>query len=329
MTDARTRASSTVLVTGATGFIGSRLVTKLRAEGESVRALALPGETVADGVELARGDLRDPASLAAATRGVDVVLHLAARVGDWGPESEFVDINVEGTRRLASAAAAAGARRLVFVSSLVVYGRRLLDHTCREELPTETGIGPYSRSKTAGEALLFDLHERGAIEVAVIRPGNVFGPGSPLWVGAVAELLRRRRVPLVDGGDRDARLTYVDNVADAIALAGCAPAAAGRAYNINDGSGVTWRTYLCDLAELAGAPTPTRSIPRAVLATAARAMEALARLRRSSERPLLTREAVRLLAGGPAIPIERARKELAYSPAVGYRAAMQAIAAAL
>ncbi len=317
---------SAALVTGASGFIGRHLVAQL-ARRERVRALVLPDEQVElSGVEIARGDVTRPDSLDAALRGVRTVYHLAAVVGDWGPEELFQRINVDGTRHLMTAAARAGVERVVVVSSLVVYGSQLLTEVCDEERPREHGCGPYSRSKAAQEQVALDHDRFGRVPVTVVRPGNVVGPGSKNWVDMPAALLRAGRGLLVDGGDGDAAFTWVDNLVDLILLAGRASAAAGRVYNANDGCRVTWRRYFSDLAHLAGARPPRVSVPARTALAAAAAMETAWRAARRARRPLLTREAVTLLASRHPVPIVRAACELHYAPQVEYGEALERLA---
>jgi 2-alkyl-3-oxoalkanoate reductase len=318
------------LVTGATGFIGRRLVARLAGRGERVRALVLPGEDAGalGDIGIVRGDVTDPASLAVAVAGVDRVYHLAAVVGDWGPDARFERINVGGTRNVLDAAASARCARVVMVSSIVVYGSQLHDGVCDEDAPRELGLGPYGRTKRASEELALDYHAFGRVPVTVVRPGNVYGPGSGLWVDELARVLRRGMGLWLDGGDGDAALAYVDNVVDVIVRAGDHPGAAGRIYNANDGSGVTWRRYLTDLAAAAGAPAPRRSVPTPVALAAATAMERAWWATRRSHRPLLTREAVQIFASRRPVPVARAITELGYAP-LPYNDAMDRVRAYL
>jgi 2-alkyl-3-oxoalkanoate reductase len=293
------------LVTGASGFIGRRVVARLLRDGEPVRALLFPHEEL-PGVERALGDVTDRASVVAALDGVDRVVHLAAKVGDWGPLGEFRAVNVGGTTNVI---AAAGDRRVVHVSSIVVYGPRLRTGGCEEDAPLAYGLGPYGITKRESEVVA----SRGP-NVAVVRPGNVWGPVSPLWVEELSRLLRAGRVPLVDGGVGDAHLAHVENVVDVIVAALTAPAAGGRVYNAVDGHGVSWRRYLTDLARVAGAPPPWLTLPRSLALAAAVGMEAAWRLARAEQRPLMTREAVQLLASGPPVSNTRAVRELGFRP---------------
>jgi 2-alkyl-3-oxoalkanoate reductase len=320
-----------VLVTGATGYIGQRLVSRLLEAGGGLRALILPGEDASriEGAKLFRGDVTDPEAVLAACRGVRRIYHLAARVGDWGPESDFWAVNVEGTRHVLQAAERAGCERVVMVSSIVVYGSQLRTAACHEDLARERGVGPYSRTKSASEALALEFHAAGRVPITVVRPGNVFGPGAPLWVDSLLRVLRAGRGMVIGGGDGDAALAYVDHVVEVIARAGEAPAAAGRIYNATDGGGVSWRRYLRDLAGLAGARPPRASLPYGAAYGLAAAMERGYRLLRRPERPLLTRDAAMLLGSRAPVPIARATAELGYEPHITYGDAMERIDAAV
>jgi nucleoside-diphosphate-sugar epimerase len=192
-------------------------------------------------------------------------------------------------------------------------------------MPRAPGVGPYSRTKRAAEELALDYHALGRVPVSVVRPGNVYGPGSGLWVDEVARNLRRGLVPLIDGGDGDASMAYVDNVVDLIVRAAETELAAGRIYNANDGSGTTWRRYFGDLARIIGARPPTLAVGRRWAMRAATAMEASWRLGRLPGRPLLTREAVMLLQSRARVPIDRARRDLGHEPLVTYGQAMEQV----
>ena len=316
----------TILVTGASGFIGRALVARLRARRNRVRALVLPDEQVRLDCEISRGDVTRPETLAPAMRRVELVYHLAAVVSDWGPEALFRAVNVDGTRNVLVAAAAAGVERVVVVSSLVVYGSQLGCEVCDEDMPREHGCGPYSRSKRAQEELALDFHRFGRVPVTVVRPGNVYGPGSRSWVDTPVALLRARRLPLIDGGAGDAALSWIDNLVELLVLAGRDPAAAGRVYNANDGSGVTWARYFTELARVIGARPPRRSMPARAAMAAALAMETAWRVTRRSTRPLFTREAVTLLASRHPVPVSRAARELGFVPAIEFGETMDRLA---
>jgi nucleoside-diphosphate-sugar epimerase len=312
-----------VAVTGATGFIGRHLVRRLLALGLPTRALVLPEETVPpelDGVEIVRGDVAAADSARRLLAGAGTVFHLAAVVEDWGSEALHRRVTVGGTEHVLGAAAREGARA-VLASSIVVYGDRLGREICHEDTPHGRPLGPYSRSKQAQERIARRLEAEAELEVALVRPANVFGPGSRPWVEEVLVLLRQRGITLIDGGHLNAGLCHVENLVDLLLAAAATPGAAGRAYNAADGSDITWARYFGDLARLAGTPPP-RSAPLYLARPAATVFELLWKLFPFRRRPPITHEALNLVGSHHRLPIERARRELGYSPRVGYEEAL-------
>jgi len=325
--DARTIAQP-ALVTGATGFIGRALIARLLQEGLAVRALVLPGENT-DGVlpasvQVARGDITDAAAVSAAMRGAGTVFHFAAVVGDWGEEELFQRVTVGGTRNVMNAAADNGTRVLL-ASSVVVYGDSVHSQVCSEDLPYGKALGPYSRSKQQQEQLAREVARDKTLKLTVVRPTNVYGPGSRPWVHDVVAQLKSGTPSLIGGGEHNAGLVHVDNVVDVFVRAACTDAAIGRIYNACDGSDVTWKQYFSDLARLVGAKPPT-SMPYAAAMLAAYACEATWRLFGWKHRPPITREALNLVGSHHRVPIERARRELGYAPRVDYAAGMRSVA---
>src|SRR5690606_37650031 len=150
--------------------------------------------------------------------------------------------------------------------------------------------GAYSRAKQAQERIARALEASHGLKITIVRPANVYGPGSVPWVDKVVEHLMAGRPALVGDGRRDAGLTYVDNVVDVFLRAAERPGAIGRAYNACDEAGVTWRRYFSDLARMIGAPAPT-SMPTQIAAAAAIGADAVFQLLGRDDRPPITREA--------------------------------------
>lgn len=171
------------LVTGATGLLGSHIVEKLVQAGQPVRALVRPTSDTRYldqwRVEKAAGDITDGDSLSAAMKGVDVVYHAAAQVGDWGPWERFVAISINGTGNMLDAARDAGVKRFIYVSSISAYGHPngkglVLDETA----PLGVNLHKwsyYSRAKTEAEKLVWQYHTRGDVPVTVIKPSWLYG----------------------------------------------------------------------------------------------------------------------------------------------------------
>ena len=318
------------LVTGATGLIGGHLARRLVEQGHRVRAVVRvdasrggsAGRAVAAGVEIVPGSLDDPASLAAAMRGVSHVFHCAGLVSDWGPARDFTAANVDGTRRVAAAAVAGGVERFVHLSSAAVYGYAGPRPFTEDSPLADRGI-PYIASKIAAERVVRQAVEHDGLAAVMLRPVMVFGPGSRHYVAEIARHLRAGSMILVDGGRHVAGLAYVENVVDACLLAAERDAPAGAAWNICDDDGVTWGEYIARLADGIGARRPRWSLPSALLLPLARASEAAGRIADRRERPLLTRLAVLELGSEQRYDIRLAREQLGFTPRVDFETAMR------
>ncbi|MDI6743037.1 MAG: NAD-dependent epimerase/dehydratase family protein [Smithella sp.] len=309
-----------VLVTGATGFIGSRVVHKLLQNGIAVKVLALPGEVVpaewTEKVEIVRGSISDPQAVAKAADGAGTIIHLVAIVTDWGDEAKYWEFTVEGSRKIFEEALKNNAR-VVLASSIVVYGDKIHSQSCPEETSYGKTFGPYSRTKQAQEKLAWAYyHERG-LKLSVVRPANVYGPRSGPWLHDVINVLKSGSPGLISGGDMNAGLAYVDNVADILILAATSEKAIGKAFNASDGTDVTWKQYFTDIAHMIGVQNP-KSIPRPLALIGAYLLEAIWKFFNIEKRPLITREALNLIGSDNRVPNDRIRKDLGYTPQVSY-----------
>src|SRR5579859_5076048 len=164
-----------VLVTGAAGFVGTHLVEMLVERGDQVRALVQSGQDTdylrtLPGVEVIYGDLTDLPSLKSAVQGVQRVYNIAAKTGPWGPEKVYQAINVQGLADLIDAAMEVGVQRIVHTSSITVYGHHL-HGIVTEDHPYHAENNPYSRTKIAGEKLIFKLVKERSAPVVIVRPG--------------------------------------------------------------------------------------------------------------------------------------------------------------
>ncbi|HOG83018.1 MAG TPA: NAD-dependent epimerase/dehydratase family protein [Smithellaceae bacterium] len=309
-----------VLVTGATGFIGSRVVHKLLQNGIAVKILALPGEVVpvewSHNVEIVYGSISDAQAVEKAAAGAKTIIHLVAIVTDWGDEKKYWEFTVEGSRKIFEGAVKNNSR-VVLASSIVVYGDKIYSQSCPEETLYGKTFGPYSRTKQAQEKLAWDYYKNKDMRLTVVRPANVYGPRSGPWLHDVIHVLQSGSPGLISGGNMNAGLAYVDNVADILILAASADVAIGRAYNASDGLNVTWKQYFSDIAGIIGAKSP-KSIPRPIASCGAVFLEALWKFFGIEKRPLITREALNLIGSDNRIPIDRVRNELGYTPQVSY-----------
>jgi nucleoside-diphosphate-sugar epimerase len=310
------------LVTGATGFIGQRLVSALTEAGHEVRALVRDPTRAQfldqPGVELVRGDLDDPVSLEAAATGASRVFHCAGLVGDWLRPDETRRINVEGTRALLAACATAGVERVVHLSSLSVYG--LGHHRGTDEsAPLRYSGESYIDSKIDAERMVRVHADRSRPEIVILRPGFIYGPGDRNFLPRLLDALARRQFLYVGDGSKVLNISYVDDVARAALLCDSTPAAAGQAYNLTDGTATSLRDFVEFLCRELGIPAPTKHVPPAVGWAACYGVEAVARARRAKEPPRLHRGRMRFLYYHQHYSGEKARRELGYHPLHTYR----------
>jgi nucleoside-diphosphate-sugar epimerase len=319
------------LVTGASGFIGSHLATRLVREGHHVRCLVRASSDSSHlrrlGVELTVGDLTDPASLARAVDGVQLVVHCAALVSDWATVTEIEAINVAGTRSLLEASAGASVRRFVHISSTDVYGFPDARAVAEDHVPRGFSNW-YSQSKRRAEAEVRRVAGASALEIVILRPATVYGPGSTDVIGEIARAIRGRHMLLIDRGRPLAGLCYVENLIDAVVLALRQPAAAGETFNVSDGLDVTWRRLTDDLAEGLGCPPARFSLPYRLALGLGVALEHGYRLARRatglSVPALLSRQAVQVLGRDQDFSNRRLRELLGWKPLVDYDSGLRA-----
>jgi len=270
----------TVFVTGATGFLGGVMARTLAARGAHVKALARrPGrDKYLQGIanlEMVSGDLSDASPLAALMQGCDIVFHVAAQLG--GTYAVQYPPNVEGTRHMAQAAAQAGVKRFIHISTLAVYGPRIPD-LVTEDTPLNPGAAPYNRTKAEAEAALHNVAQQTSLVSTVIRPGMIYGPRSAAWTNGLFRLAARRPLVFVGDGSGSAHAIYVDDVADLALTAALHPAAAHEAFNAVSDPAPTWRDLIGGYAALAHNASWV-AIPPALLRPVAHVIEAVLRLR--------------------------------------------------
>ncbi len=289
-----------VLVTGAGGFIGGRLVERLVLEqGAEVRALV---RNLAGAARLARvpvtvlrGDISSAPELAVAIQGCDLVFHCA--YGTSGSQKHRSWVNREGTRRVLEASRAASVGRIVHLSTLMVYGETG-DGDLDETAPRRRFGNAYSDSKLEAEQIALTS----GLPVAVLQPTAVYGPYGGVWTEAVIRGLKAGRQILVNGGDGLGNAVYVDDLVSAMLLAAIRDGAVGEAFLISGEEPVTWRELYGRFAKMLGPEERTVDMTEA---------EALAFWKKwKKAQPRAVGEALRILKGEQPVRerIERTRE---------------------
>ncbi len=304
-------------VTGAGGFIGSAVCARLAKDGAEVLGLDVdPGagpRVASRGAAFVRADVCDRQAMRQALQGCALVVHTAARVHEWGEMEDFVRVNVGGTANVLDAAAATGAERVVHLSSVVVYGYDSPLEQDEAAFRRTYGI-PYIDTKSASDRLAC---RRGAI---VLRPGDVYGPGSVPWTLRPLEMARAGRLALPGAGDGLMLPLYVDDLAEAVVLALTA-GRPGEAYAIWDArSRITFEEHFNRLARMAGA-SDARRLPRPLLELAGQATEAWARAR--GQTPAFSARAATFVDRRGAVSTAKARGELGWEARVSYEEGMR------
>ena len=299
-----------VLVTGSAGFIGGALIDALRTQGHEAIGLDFAGADITADISTPGAWQRLP--------GVDAVIHTAAMVGMPSQTEQFWRVNTLGTRHVLDAARDAGARRFVLLSSVTVFGNDFPDGVT-EDYPTRpTGV-PYADTKIAAEHLCLDEFIRSGIETTIVRPGDVYGPGSRPWTLLPVQMIKSRRVAVPTTGIHSP--VYVSDVVAGILAAATTPDAAGQIVTLSGGVGVPTGEYFDHYARMLGRRSVPR-LPRSVMLAAAGAQAGLATgLRRTIE---LSPAAVRYLADRRGTySIAKAEHLLGWRPQVSLDEGMQ------
>jgi nucleoside-diphosphate-sugar epimerase len=318
------------LVTGATGFVGAGMTHALAAQRKQVRVLVREASDLTPlstlDLELVRGDLRDESSLAHALASVEVVFHCAGLVSEWRPHKVFRETNAHGTANLLRVSRDLGVRRVVAISSLSVYGIKNHEGT-REDAPFEKSGDGYSDSKIDAEEVMAGFLSSGRPELCVLRPGFIYGPGDRRFVPRLVESLRSGRFAFIGDGNNVLNIVYIDDVVQAALLAAAVPGAAGRAYNLTDGTRTTAREFIGEIAALSGLPAPNKHVPYALANAIVKIGEMRARL--FGGQPRVPRAALKVLATSRYFDITRARQELGYKPEVRFQEGLRRTLGAL
>lgn len=313
------------LVTGASGSVGSRIVHRLLEQGHEVRALVRPTsgrQYLGDErIERVIGDMTDRASLEKACQGVEWLFHAAAPVDDWLPAEVFKNANVTGTKHLIEACKKAPLNRLVFISSVNVYGVQPPPNTSAETPMAPCGY-PYCDTKIEAENLFMAAYREQGLPVSILRPANIWGPTANAWTIRPVQQLLAGEVRLINHGRGSFNPIYVDNLADACLLAAEKQEAVGEAFVLTDGIlGMTFKDIFEILADMVGAPKVTASVPKWFALIAAFGYEQLSKI--TGKRPRVTRFVVEMLTKECYYDTAKTQEVLGYKPRISFEQGLE------
>lgn len=323
------------LVTGGGGFLGRAVVERLLARGLRVRSFARGEypELTALGVEVVRGDLDDREAVMRACEGCDLVFHIAAKAGLWGPSEEYHRINVVGTVNVIAACREQGTARLVFTSSPSVVFAGVDQENVNESAPYPSRFeAHYPQTKAMAEQFVIAANAAGLATVA-LRPHLIWGPGDPHLIPRLVERARRGQLRLIGNGSNLIDTVFIDDAAEAHLLAAerLHPGApiAGKSYFITAGEPRPIREIINGILAAHDLPPVTRSVPAGLAVRLGGAMERVHRLFRIQREPRLTRFLALEMSTAHWFDISAARRDLGYDPRVSVDEGLRRLAASV
>jgi nucleoside-diphosphate-sugar epimerase len=323
------------LVTGGGGFLGGGIVRSLIARGDVVRSLSRGDYPAlhALGVEQVRGDLADPEAVKRAAEGCEVVFHVAAKAGIWGPYADYYRSNVTGTRHVIAACRACGVERLVFTSSpSVVFDGRDMEGVDESVSYPRHYDAPYPATKAEAERLVRAANDA-VLATVGLRPHLIWGPGDTNLVPRIIARARAGRLRRIGRRSNLVDSTYIDDAAVAHLNAAdrLVPGSpiAGRVYFISQGEPWPVWDLVNRILQAAHLPPVTRTIPRSLALLAGAVCEGVAGALRLQSEPPMTRFLARELSTAHWFNIAAARRDLGYQPSVSIEEGMRRLEQAL
>jgi nucleoside-diphosphate-sugar epimerase len=308
-----------VFITGANGFIGRAIADRFRALGSGVVGVDLNANRE---LNVHAANVAQPGDWQALAKGCELVIHTAAVVSNAAPAALYRSVSLGSARLAVQAAAQGDASRFLHLSSIAAYGLDFdSDRTESDDIALLSGF-PYCDAKAASEHPVLAAHAAGEIACTIVRPGDVYGPGSRPWVLIPLEMMKKRQFLLPAGGRGLFSPVYIDNLLDGMVAAALNPAGSGQIFNITDGQSVPCLDFFTPHWRWAGHRGKPPVLPTAVAKTVTRAGEFLLNdvLKRNTE---ISAGSLAMMTRRAGYSIAKAERVLGYRPAVGLEAGLQ------
>lgn len=317
--------SKVVLITGATGFIGSHLVKACIDKGYEVRAFVLendPEESriAAMGAKIYHGDIANEPSVRHAADGANIIFHCAGLVTDWASDKLFYDVIQLGTENVCRAAHETQVERLIHLSTNDVFGR-IEDKVIHEVYPKKPWGEPYPDYKIEAEKTVWYYFNEYGVPATMVYPCWVYGPGDKTFVPLLADAILKKDM-LFWRKNALVWPTYIDNLIDLLMLLSEDGQAVGNGYLVHDGESTTLQNFCAEIANSYGVKPPKLHIPYGLAYFVAIMMELVWKVFRLKERPLLTTYSVKNLGSRFQFSIDRAKTDMGWEPKVSYTEGM-------
>lgn len=301
------------VVTGGAGFLGAKIVERLLARNVEVVVFSRSPKGVADGAVVKSGDLRDAGAVYRLVAGADVVFHVAAKAGVWGPREEYFSINLTGTRNVLAACQKHGVRDLIYTSTpSVVFNRGGISGGDESLSYPEKFLTHYAESKALAEEEVLAANGMNGLRTTALRPHLIWGRGDPHLLPRVLERARAGKLKQVGSGRNKVDITHVNDAADAHLLAfGNVENAAGKAYFISSETVELW-PWINKVLERAGVPQLSATVSAATAYKAGAVMEFLWKVMARKSEPPMTRFVAENLATSHWFKLDAAKRDLGY-----------------
>ncbi len=309
-----------ILITGANGFVGSKLCEKFLKKGYKIKALVRKTSNLIflkpfeKKINIVYGDIRDKDSIRKYFKNIDIVIHTAGYASDWGKYSLFYDINVLGTKNVAELALEYNIKHFIHFSSISIYGfgNRV---EADENTPIITNKYPYCVTKLEGERTVEHFMKVFSLPATIIQPGQIYGPNDRTMSYKIIEALLAKKFAVCNGGRNLMSPLYIDNLTDAIYLVvKKRRKSIGKKYILTDDVKITWReftTYFCDYLK---APFPIISLPGCMGRVVGYISEGIYKFFHISTPPLVTLYRVDITCKDFNFTSKKIMKELGYKP---------------
>ncbi|MGJ7513734.1 NAD-dependent epimerase/dehydratase family protein [Pseudomonas baetica] len=300
-----------VFITGASGFIGRALAARYKALGAQVRGMDLVADPAND---IVAGDLTRPQAWAGHAKGCELFINTAAVVSLSACWKQYRDVSVQGVRNCLDVAIVGGAKRFVQFSSIAALG---WDYQGDADERSDVVIGSqyrYGVAKGASEHVVLAAHAAGEMECTIVRPGDVYGPGSRAWLTEPLKMAKAGALVLPNGGEGIFTPVYIDDLLDGVMLAAGLPQAIGQIFHISASQAVTCKTFFSNHWRWAGRSGSPRTLPLGVAVAITRVLWGMNRLlKKHSE---VAPDTLYMFARRGGVSIAKARRLLGYQPKV-------------
>jgi len=315
---------SRVLVTGASGFIGQHLVNRLLRDKLYIRVLIRASSTKHnwnDNVDIVKGDICDIKSIRRSTSGVDTVFHLAGKVHDLDGligRDEHDEVTLKGTQNLIAASRESDVKRVVFLSTLSIYGTS--SQVIQDETASSDAVSPYGRAKFQAEQCVLEQGAKFDIHVCCLRPAMVYGPGCKGNLPRMIKMIDRGLFPPLPGLGNRRSMVHVANLVEAAILAATHPTANGQCYIVTDEKAYSTRELYEMICQGLGKRVPMWHVPLGMLKMLGYVGDLVGRVR--GKRFLFDSNALEKLIGSAWYNSEKISQELGYLPTITFEKAL-------